>query len=310
MLYFPRLVPVDVRFITDPACSWSWGTEPVVRKLMVEFGDALRWSWVMGGLARDYTQGYVDHEAGIGGDGDPYPGLVAHWLDVAEKTRMPFDPRLWSEGPIRSTYPACMAVKAAAEQQAAAPGRPESSGAYRYLRALREGLLCFRRKLDTTEALVEEGRRARLDVQRFRRSLESHAIVEAFGADLDEARRPPEEAREQGQVKSTGRGERVSFPSAVFVAEDGSSQGVFGRGSYEGYRAAAEAAGARPGGDDAPGVLAALERFGSMATREVEVVCDLPEPRAAAELWRLASEWRVKPVRVLTGHLWELPGQP
>jgi hypothetical protein len=42
-----------------------------------------------------------------------------------------------------------------------------------------------------------------------------------------------------------------------------------------------------------------------MATREVEAVCDLPEPRAAAELWRLAAEWKVKPVRVLTGHLWE-----
>ena len=36
---------------------------------------------------------------------------------------MPVDPRLWAEGPIRSTYPACMAVKAAAEQGAAAGRR-------------------------------------------------------------------------------------------------------------------------------------------------------------------------------------------
>ena len=42
-----------------------------------------------------------------------------------------------------------------------------------------------------------------------------------------------------------------------------------------------------------------------MATREVEEVCRLPEPRAQAELWRLASEFEVKPVRVLTGWLWE-----
>ena len=69
---------------------------------------------------------------------------------------MPVDPRLWTEGPIRSTYPACMAVKAAAEQG------PEAAG--RYLRALREGLLCFRRKLDAKEALVEEARGAGLDV--------------------------------------------------------------------------------------------------------------------------------------------------
>jgi hypothetical protein len=42
-----------------------------------------------------------------------------------------------------------------------------------------------------------------------------------------------------------------------------------------------------------------------MATKEVEEVCRMPEPRANAELWRLASEWQVKPVRVLTGWLWE-----
>ena len=25
-----------------------------------------------------------------------------------------------------------------------------------------------------------------------------------------------------------------------------------------------------------------------------------------AELWRMATEWQVRPTRVLTGHLWEL----
>jgi len=38
---------------------------------------------------------------------------------------------------------------------------------------------------------------------------------------------------------------------------------------------------------------------------EVEAVCDLPGTRARAELWRLASEWRARPLRVLTGWLWE-----
>lgn len=50
----------------------------------------------------------------------------------------------------------------------------------------------------------------------------------------------------------------------------------------------------------------ALRRFGSMATVELEAACDLPGPRAGAEAWRLASEWRVKCVPVLGGVLWEL----
>jgi predicted DsbA family dithiol-disulfide isomerase len=289
---------VEVRYYTDPACPWSWSNEPTVRRLMDAFGEGLAWTYVMGGLARDYREGHEDPEAGIGGTHGVYPGLVRHWLNVTDRSRMPLDPRLWTEGPIASTYPACMAVKAAQEQA--------KDGGYRYLRALREGLLCFRRKLDTTEALVEEARGAGLDVERFRVDLGSHAIVEAFGEDLEEVRNPPEEARAAGQVKTTGGPERLSFPSAVFVGEDGSRHGVFGFRPYEEWHAAAAAAGAVPRDGARPVVLDALARFGRMATVEVEAVCGMPGPPAAAELWRLATEWRVKPVRLLTGYLWEL----
>jgi predicted DsbA family dithiol-disulfide isomerase len=292
------ILPVRVRYFTDPACSWSWNNEPVVRKLMVEFGGELSWSWVMGGLARDYTQGFSGGDAGAGGAEAVYAFLTRRWLQAAEWGRMPTDPLIWHEGPLSSSYPACMAVKAAAEQS-------RDDGGYRYLRALREGILSFRRKLDTTEALVEEARRVGLDVQRFRIDLGSHAIVEAFGADLDLTRDPPEEARRQGKVEQRQGGERLPFPSAVFIAEDGSEHGVFGPQSYEAYAAAAEAAGARRLGDEPPSPLEAIRRFGRMATVEVEAVCDLPTPRAAAHLWGLATDWKVKPVRVLTGYLWE-----
>ena len=50
----------------------------------------------------------------------------------------------------------------------------------------------------------------------------------------------------------------------------------------------------------------AVSRFGRTASSEVEAVCGLARPVVEAELWRLATEWKVKPVRVLTGVLWEL----
>jgi hypothetical protein len=108
-------------------------------------------------------------------------------------------------------------------------------------------------------------------------------------------------------VKSVGGPERVAFPSAVFIGEDRVRHGVFGFRPYDDYRTAAHAAGAVAGGGEPPGVLDALRRFGRMATAEIEAVCGLPGPRANAELWRLAAEWQVRPVRVLTGELWELP---
>jgi predicted DsbA family dithiol-disulfide isomerase len=251
-------VPVLLRYHTDPACPVSWAAEPLVRRFLVEFGADLAITYVMGGLAREYEP--------------PYESRVMEWLEHADRSGMPFDPRLWTEGPIRSTYPACMAVKAAAEQGADAAGR--------YLRALREGLMCFRRKLDAKEALVEEARGAGLDVGRFRIDLDSHAIVEAFGADLEATR-------------AHGR----ELPFFVLGEE------AIGAGDLQ---AALKRAGARPAGDPRPDVVAALDRFGRMASVEVEAVCDLPGPRANAELWRLAAEWRVRPVQVLTGILWEL----
>jgi putative protein-disulfide isomerase len=259
-------VPLRVRYYTDPACSASWAVEPALRKLILEFGTDLSITYVMGGLARSY-------------EGDLSP-LILAWLDASDRSGMPVDPRLWSEAPIASTYPACMAVKAAAEQG------PDAAG--RYLRALREGLMCFRRKLDAKEALVEEARSAGLDAQRFRVDLESNAIVEAFGADLEETRGV----------------EGLVLPSVRFEGPDG-VEWRFGEASYQEWRAAALAAGGHASGDPPPDPLAAIERFRRAASVEVATVCDLPGPRASAELWRLAAEWRLKPVRVLTGTLWE-----
>ena len=276
-------MPASVRYYTDPACSVSWGCEPMLRRLMVEFGDDLRITYVMGGLAREYS-------------GD-LGWLVEEWLEQSDRFAMPFDPRLWIEGPIASTYPACMAVKAAAQQSA--------DGGEAYLRSVREGLMCFRRKLDTAEALVEEARRVGLDSARFRIDLESHATVVAFGADLEATRSVPDEARERGGVKQLDGSERLVFPTLCAEGEGGERRWVFAAEPYEAWRDAIAAVGGQEVSGDRPGVLEALQRFGRMAATEVEAVCDLPGPRAHAELWALAQEWRVKPVRVLGGWLFE-----
>lgn len=257
---------VVVRYITDPACIHSWTMEPIVRRLMTEFGDTLSWTFVMGGLAREI----------------PEPEAWAReWLDVSARGGVPCDPGLWLEAPIASSYPAAMGVIAASEQAA--------DGGYAYLRAVREGLVCFRRKLDTTEALVEAARDAGLDVARFRIDLASNAIVEIFGAHLEEAR----------AVDATAAGERA-LPAMRF----GDGEWIVGVQPYEAYQAAARAAGAEPGGSAAD-PAAFLRRFGRVSAAEVELACGLPGPRAQQELWNLVAAWQARPVRVLAGHLFE-----
>ncbi|MFL5893774.1 MAG: DsbA family protein [Thermoleophilaceae bacterium] len=267
-------MPVQVRYFTDPACPMSWGNEPNVRRLEVEFGDALEWRFVMGGLGRDYK----GHEQ----------ATMTEWVEEAAAIAMPIDPLLWKESAITSTYPSCMAVKAAGDQGAAAQAR--------YLRVVREGLMCFRRKLDALEPLVEEARRAHLDVERFRVDAGSMATVEAFGADLELTRDVPE---------GSPRSDRVPFPTMCFAGAGG-EEWVFGSGPYERLAEAARAAGAVTGvGSWELGVGDAFEMFPRLAVAEVVALCGLPEPVAQAQLWRLVTEWKLKPLKSLTGCLFE-----
>jgi predicted DsbA family dithiol-disulfide isomerase len=260
---------VHVSYYTDPACPWSWAAEPALRRLEAEFGEALRITYIMGGLAREFRAPLV---------------TMRHVLDAGQASGMPVDPRLWLDHPPRSSYPACQAVKAAAEQ-----GLDAS-----YLRVVREGLMARRQKLDTADALIGAAREvAGLDIERFAIDLHSNAIVEAFGADLERARAAAREGER-----------RVPFPSFCFRGEDESEHWVRDEIAPDAVRAAALAAGARPAAA-LPGADEALRRFGRMATPEVAAVCELPGPLAAAQLWQLAAEWKVRPQRAVAGELWQ-----
>lgn len=291
-------VSVQVRYYTDPACVWSWGAEPLLRRLIWEFEGELEFVFVMGGLARRYGRRYRDEEGGIGSGPDCFADLMSHWLNVAGQTGMPCDPRLWTTSPIASTYPACVAVEAAAEQGWEA--------AYRYLRRVREGLFCEQRKLDEQGALLEEAAAIPgLDQPRFRAALGSEETAEAFAAHLAEARDVPAEARAADKLSHTEGKERLSFPSMLFLAEDGARHGVWGWQPLDAYREAALAAGARQVNEGPLPPLEAIARFGRMATREAEVLGQSRGPDTCAELWRLAAAGKLRTVRALTGTLWE-----
>lgn len=265
---------VHTRYYTDPACPWSWALEPAFRRLQHELGESLEVVYVMCGMAREFS--------------DPQKYAI-EFLDAGEQSGMPVDPRLWLQRPPRSTHPACTAVKAAAEQGNPAP----------YLRRLREGFACRRRKLDSLEALVLEAEAVGgLDIKRFRVDLESHAILETFAADLECCSAvSPEHFAEQTN--------RVKLPSLEFQGPDGHIRGVYGFTSYEELKDAALWAGAAETGAVAT-IEGALRQFGSMSTPEIATVCQLPGPRAPAELWQLAMEWRVKSEPLGSGELWML----
>jgi predicted DsbA family dithiol-disulfide isomerase len=255
---------VDASVFTDPFCPWSWAAEPQLRRLQVEFGAQLAYTFVIVGLRRTI-------------DPNDARGLALTCLDAAAESGQPVDPRVFLRDPPSSTHPAGLAIAAVSEQGDPGP----------FIRRLREAIMLEGRRMDTAPALLDAARETipthpGLDLERLRVDFGSNAIVERFGADVERGRGVTTPTFELG-------GERVEGFA----------------GGYERLRAAALAAGAQP--ESAfPGVEDALRRFGAMTTPEVAAVCDLPGPRAPAELWRLAVEWRVRPRRVGGGELWEL----
>ncbi len=259
---------VEAFYYTDPMCAWSWAAEPARLRAERAFAGELRLTYVMGGLAREF--------------GPPLQNLRA-WLDAAAATGMPVDPRVWLDAPPRGSFSACIAVVVAGEQGLA--------GAY--LRRAREAVAFERRPLDEASALLHVAREVPgLDVARFQIGLGSHGALETFGAELARAR-------------SGGDG---GLPRLELVAPGGTPAQLCGPALLDprAWTEALAAAGAQPSPAEPPSIEQALRDHRRLATPEVSALCELPGPAAAAQLWRLAAEWRVRAECQLAGEMWAL----
>ena len=171
---------------TDPACTWCWGSEPVVRKLEWQFGDQLELKFVMGGLVKDINQFGGDPRNGVTGTNvkQLMEGVATHWVDASSRHGMPVDisvcPVLFDEENI-STYPMNEAYKAAQLQ--------DSTLADVFLRRIREAVTTEGRPANRLEILVELAEETGLNPVRFKRDMEEGNASEAFYDDLMTSRK-------------------------------------------------------------------------------------------------------------------------
>jgi len=262
--------PVEVVEYTDPLCPWSWGAEPVLRRLRAALAERVRWRRVFAVL--------FDHDD----DPPPDPAAETAWYaryvaDVAAHTGAPRPERLSRVA--ASSWPSSLVAKAAELQG--------GEVADRALRRLRETVFALGEPADTAaSALAAVRGTPGLDPGRLAADADSPKVLRAVRADRAEARRPvPEVHRVRGgsphpgAAKETAAGElRYALPT-LLVRAPGGYRAVPGWRTYEEYAAAVD--------DLFPGLLrpyrrlspdAALERYRSLTGPERLLLADGPWP--------------------------------
>jgi putative protein-disulfide isomerase len=268
-----------VFYFTDPTCSWCWATEPKIRRLQEEFRGHIRLIYKMGGLMEKWI-GYRDPENNIRRPAQMAP----RWADVARQTGMPIDERIWRDDPPLSTFPACIAFKAAQFQ-----GERVS---VRFLRRLREAVFLEGKNTAREDVLYRLARETGLNLERFKKDFKEGKAESAFRHDL-------EEAREQFIL---------GFPTLLFRGPGGHEAKLYGYLDYESYRRAMDDVNSRPLNRFEPkSILSIVKKYEGILLSEATEMFGLEPSEAEERLEKLRKEKQVRRVKVGRGDFFWMP---
>jgi len=236
--------PVKIVYYTDPICSSCWGIEPQLRKLKLEYGAYIDIDYRMGGLLPDWSYN-------SGGISKPLD-VAHHWDEASLHYEMPIDGNVWIEDPLESSYPSCIAVKAAQIQS--------KEKAITFMRMLREKLYLEKKNIAKWENIAESAQLAGLDINKLKTDYEGKAKT-LFHEDLTYA-------------KNLGvRG----FPTLFFSDGNNNQLTVYGSKPYTSYENALLAL--YPEAKKKPFIaknsLALFEIYPTLAPKEYAVILDL-----------------------------------
>jgi putative protein-disulfide isomerase len=172
---------ISIVYYTDPLCCWSWALEPHWQRLITEFSEDITYSYCMGGMIQDWGK-FNDPLNSV--NRPVQMGPV--WMEVKHLTGSQIEESIWIKDPPFSSYPACIAVKAAGLQSKAAEEL--------YLQHIRQAVMTRVQNIARTEVLLDLAKQVDqqfpevLDLSRFETDLNSEASREAFRKDLEKVR--------------------------------------------------------------------------------------------------------------------------
>lgn len=172
--------PLNIVYYTDPLCCWSWGLEQQLARLEDECGIPINWRYCMSGLLPGWGQ-FVDNQNSILRPAQMGP----LWMHAGEMLGTMIAHRIWAEDPPATSYPACIAVKCA-ELQSAAAGKL-------YLHYVRKAVMVHGLNIAKQDELLEVAKKTAVllpgfSFNRFKKDLETDQGIEAFRKDLQEVK--------------------------------------------------------------------------------------------------------------------------
>jgi len=267
--------PVKIIYYTDPICSSCWGIEPQLRKLKLEYGDYIEIDYRMGGLLPDWSY----NSGGISKPAD----VAHHWNEASLHYEMPIDGDVWLEDPLDSSYPSCIAMKAAQIQS--------HDKAVKFMRILREKLYLEKKNIAKWENIVQAAQLSDLDINKLKTDYEDKAKL-LFQEDLTYAR-------------TLGvRG----FPTFFFSDGNNNQLTVYGSKPYAAYENALIALFPDAKKKKIPNenTLSLFEIYPSLAPKEYAVIYNISYTEAEIILEKLYEKGKLNKKSIKNGSLYSL----
>jgi 2-polyprenyl-6-methoxyphenol hydroxylase-like FAD-dependent oxidoreductase/predicted DsbA family dithiol-disulfide isomerase len=198
---FRKNKPIQVMYFTDPICSTCWRIQPILRKLLLEYGTYVNIEYRMGGLLPQWEN---FNRGGITKPDD----VAKHWDEVCSFNEMPLEGDIWLDDPLDSSYPPSIAFKAAQLQS--------TELAILFLRRIKEMVFLEKKNIINWQFLESSAFEVGLDSARLLKDIGGVAKV-LFAKDLELAR----------DLNVT------VFPTLFFSDKNGNHHTIKGYKSYE-----------------------------------------------------------------------------
>ncbi|MCT2564549.1 DsbA family protein [Chryseobacterium herbae] len=264
---------ITIIYYTDPICSSCWGIEPQLRKLKLEYGNAVELDYRMGGLLPSWD---IYNSGGISKPSD----VAHHWEEVSPYYKMPIEGGVWITDPLNSSYPPSIAFKAAQMQ--------DKKKAVVYMRILREMVFLDKLNITKIEHLEKAAELAGLNVTQWKEDYESKAQIE-FKKDLDLGR----------QLGVRG------FPTLIFTKDDEILDILYGVKPYADFEHRIKKISADVTKEEyslEPEQLFAI--YPTLTTQEFAVLSNISFEKSFEKLQKLTEENKVSRKKYKNGDLW------